>query len=256
MIKCNIISFNTIKNKEITRILRIWPQTILPPIVTVILYFFIFGNLIGNKLGNMTGYSYMQYIIPGLTMMAVITNSYSNVVSSFFASKFQKSIEEILISPTYNSTIILGFITGGIFRSLIIFIFIMITAQFFSNFYIYNNTIFILSYLLTSVIFSLIGFINGLFAKKFDDISIIPTFILTPMIYLGGIFYSIELLPENFIPFMKMNPIFYIVNLFRYSILGISEINIIYAIFFMLILIVILYYLSLNILSKGYEIKK
>lgn len=256
MIKCNIISFNTIKNKEITRILRIWPQTILPPIVTVILYFFIFGNLIGNRLGNMTGYSYMQYIIPGLTMMAVITNSYSNVVSSFFASKFQKSIEEILISPTYNSTIILGFITGGIFRSLIIFIFIMITAQFFSNFYIYNNTIFILSYLLTTVIFSLIGFINGLFAKKFDDISIIPTFILTPMIYLGGIFYSIELLPEKFVPFMKINPIFYIVNLFRYSILGISEINITYAIFFMLILIVILYYLSLNILSKGYEIKK
>ncbi len=256
MIKKNIISLNTIKNKEIRRIIRIWPQTILPPIVTACLYFFIFGDLIGNRIGNMTGYTYMQYIIPGLIMMTIITNSYSNVVSSFFASKFQKNIEELLISPTHNSTIAIGFLTGGLFRSLLIFIFIIMITEFFSNFYIYSITVLSLSYLLTSITFSLIGFLNGIFAKKFDDISIIPTFILTPMIYLGGIFYSTELLPVNIAPLIKLNPIFYITNLFRYSILGISEINISNAIYFMIILILILYSLIIYLLTKGYEIKK
>lgn len=254
--KCNIISLITIINKEITRIIRIWPQTILPPIITSILYFFIFGNLIGKKIGCMSGYTYMLYIIPGLIMMGVITNSYTNVVASFFGSKFQKNIEEILISPTYNSVIILGFISGGIFRSLLIFLFLLITALFFSNTYIYNITLLIISYFLTSIIFSLIGLINGIFAKKFDDVTIIPTFILTPMIYLSGIFYSIDLLPNNLTFLIILNPIFYIVNLFRYSIIGISNINIFIAIYIMLLLIIILYILSLYMLKIGYKIKK
>ncbi|HFL8819513.1 MAG TPA: ABC transporter permease [Candidatus Azoamicus sp. OHIO2] len=251
-----MISFLTIINKEITRILRIWPQTILPPIITITLYFFIFGSLIGKKIGNISGYTYIQYITPGLIMMTIITNSYSNVVASFFGSKFQKNIEELLISPTYNSIIILGFIFGGIFRSFIIVIFILIITSFFSNIYFYNILLFSITCLFTSLTFSLIGLINGICAKKFDDISILPTFILTPLIYLGGIFYSIDILPQNLQFLVILNPIFYIVNIFRYSIINISEINIFYSFSYMLIFVIFFYCITFYMLKIGYEIKK
>lgn len=252
----NLISLKTIINKELIRIFRIWPQTILPQIVTTALYFLIFGNLIGKKLGNMSSYTYIEYIIPGIIMMTIITSSYSNVVSSFFGSKFQKNIEEILISPTYNITIIIGFISGGVIRSFIIYILILITASIFSNIHFYDITIFILAYITTSILFSFLGLINGIFAKKFDDISIIPTFILTPLIYLSGIFYSIDILPNNLKTLVYTNPIFYINNTFRYGLLGISEINIFKAFSIMVILIITTLITSLYLLTKGCEIKK
>lgn len=252
----NLISLKTIINKELIRIFRIWPQTILPQIVTTALYFLIFGNLIGKKLGNMSSYTYIEYIIPGIIMMTIITSSYSNVVSSFFGSKFQKNIEEILISPTYNITIIIGFISGGVIRSFIIYILILITASIFSNIHFYDITIFILAYITTSILFSFFGLINGIFAKKFDDISIIPTFILTPLIYLSGIFYSIDILPNNLKTLVYTNPIFYINNTFRYGLLGISEINIFKAFSIMVILIITTLITSLYLLTKGCEIKK
>lgn len=255
-IKINLISFKTIVNKELIRIFRIWPQTILPQIVTTSLYFLIFGNLIGKKLGNMSGYTYIEYIIPGLIMMTIITSSYSNVVSSFFGAKFQKNIEEILISPTYNIIIIIGFISGGIIRSFIIYILIIITSSIFSNIHIYNIIILIAAYLITATLFSFLGLINGLFAKKFDDISIIPTFILTPLIYLGGIFYSIDIIPDKLKILIYANPIFYINNTFRYGMLGISEINIVKAFSIMISLIIITLITSIYMLNKGYEIKK
>ncbi|HIH2763622.1 MAG TPA: ABC transporter permease [Candidatus Azoamicus sp.] len=201
-------------------------------------------------------YTYIEYIIPGLIMMAIITSSYSNVVSSFFGSKFQKNIEEILISPTYNIIIILGFTFGGIIRSLIIYILILITSSIFSTIHVYSLIVFIIAYITTSILFSFLGLINGIFAKKFDDISIVPTFILTPLIYLGGIFYSVDILPDNLKLFVYINPIFYINNTFRYGLLGISEINIFKAFFIMSLLIIIILIMTIYLLNKGYEIKK
>lgn len=256
LFKSNLISLNTLIRKEFVRILRIWPQTILPPIVTTLLYFVIFGNLIGARIGYMSGYSYIQYIIPGLMMMSIVTSSYSNVVSSFFGSKFQKNIEELLISPTYNSIIIIGFISGGVVRSFIIYIFIFFISVFFCNVYFYNSFIIFLSYSFTTILFSLFGLINGIFAKKFDDISIIPTFILTPLIYLGGIFYSVDLLPAGLKFLVFLNPIFYIVNIFRYGILGISEVNILFSFLVMIFFIISLYFIALYFLVVGYGIKK
>ena len=255
-LKCNTISLYTIVRKELSRIFRIWPQTILPPIVTTILYFFIFGNLIGERIGMMTGYTYIQYIIPGLVMMSIITSSYSNVVSSFFGSKFQKNIEELLISPTYNIVIIIGFISGGILRSLIVYFSILCIALFFCNFYFYNIFIIIFIYILTTLLFSLFGLINGLFAKKFDDVSIIPTFILTPLIYLGGIFYSIDLLPNELKYLVLLNPIFYIVNIFRYGILGISEINIYFSFCVMGLFIIFFFFLAFYFFTNGHTLKR
>lgn len=254
--RINLISFLTLIKKEIVRVLRIWPQTILPSIITTILYFFVFGDLIGKKIGFMSGYNYIQYIVPGLIMMFVITSSYSNVVSSFFGSKFQRNIEELLISPTYNAIILCGFIFGGLVRSFLICFLIFVIAFFFSRFYFYDILIIICIYFLTAVLFSLFGLLNGIFARKFDDISIIPTFILTPLVYLGGIFYSVDLLPSNIQFFLFLNPIFYIVNIFRYGILGISEINIYLSFFVMCFFIIILYILCLFLLRFGYEIKK
>lgn len=256
LIKINLISFSTLVRKEFVRVLRIWPQTILPSVVTSVLYFFIFGDLVGKKIGFMSGYSYIQYIVPGLVMMSIVTSSYSNVVSSFFGSKFQKSIEELLISPTYDSVIICGFVCGGLIRSFIICVLIFIVAMFFSKFYFYNYLIVILIYFLTAILFSLFGLLNGIFARKFDDISIIPTFILTPLTYLGGIFYSVDLLPHKLQFFVFLNPIFYIVNIFRYGILGISEIDIVLSFFIMCFFIIFLYFLCFYLLKTGYEIKK
>ncbi len=245
------IAFETIVRREIRRFTRIWLQTLVPPAITIGLYFVIFGNLVGSRIGEMGGFQYMEFIVPGLIMMAVIQNSYSNVVSSFFSHKFQHSIEELLVSPVPNYIILSGFIVGGMARGLAVGTIVTVISLFFADLEIQNLFITITVVLLTSIVFSLAGFINALFANSFDDISIIPTFVLTPLIYLGGVFYSVELLP----PFWKfisgLNPIFYMVNTFRYGILGTSDVDVTWAFFMLCVFIVILFGSCIFLLRKG-----
>ena len=250
-LKIQYTGFKTILNREVIRILRIWPQTLLPSVITMVLYFVIFGNLIGSRIGDMGGFSYMMFIIPGLIMMGVITNSYSNVSSSFFGIKFQRSIEEILVSPLSIHSIILGFILGGIFRGFIVGILIIIISMFFTNLVIYNIFLIGLILLLTSTLFSLAGLINAVYAKKFDDVSIVPTFVLTPLTYFAGVFYSIDLLPQIWQTISLINPILYIVNSFRYGFLGVSDINVNYSVLAIILIIGILYYINYYLLKKG-----
>ncbi|MBT3530134.1 MAG: ABC transporter permease [Gammaproteobacteria bacterium] len=245
------IAFETIVVREIRRFTRIWLQTIVPPAITIGLYFVIFGNLVGRRIGEMGGYQYMDFIIPGLIMMAVIQNSYSNVVSSFFSHKFQKSIEEVLVSPVPNYVILSGFIVGGMARGLAVGAIVTVMAIIFSDMEIQYPLITISVVLMTSIVFSLAGFINALFANSFDDISIIPTFVLTPLIYLGGVFYSSQLLPQFWQVVSKMNPIFYMVNTFRYGILGTSDVDITWAFMMLGVFIVILYSSCIFLLRKG-----
>ncbi len=251
----NLTSFQTIARKETVRFLRIWPQTLLPSAITITLYYVIFGNLIGPRIGEMEGYSYIQFIVPGLTMMSVITNSYSNVVASFFSAKFQRYIDELLVSPTSNSIILLGYITGGIIRGTIIGVIVLFISIFFTdisinNFFITASVIF-----LTAVLFSLAGLTNGIFARKFDDVSIVPTFVLTPLTYLGGIFYSISMLPDFWRTLSQGNPILYMVNAFRYGMLGHSDIEIYTAYTLIIGFIVALYLINLYLLRKGIGIR-
>lgn len=219
-------AFTTILRKEYRRVTRIWVQTLIPPAITMALYFVIFGSLIGKRIGSMGGFDYMSFVVPGLIMMAVINNSYSNVVSSFYSAKFTRSIEEILVSPTPNYIILLGWLAGGMFRGLAVGVIVTILSLFFTELRIHNLFVTLAVILLTSMLFSLGGMINAIFANSFDDISIIPTFVLTPMTYLGGVFYSINLLPEFWQKVSLLNPILYMVNVFRYGILGISDVNI------------------------------
>ncbi len=246
-----LIALQTIVIKETHRYMRIWVQTLLPPAITMTLYFVIFGNLIGSRIGPMNGYSYMQFIAPGIIMMSVITNSYSNVVSSFFGAKFQHHIEEILVSPTPNIVILLGYLAGGVGRGLLTGLIVTVISLFFTHLHIHNLWITISVVFLTSVLFSLGGFINAIFARKFDDISIVPTFILTPLTYLGGVFYSISLLPEAWHRVSLANPILYMVNAFRYGILGASDIPIGTAYFTILLFIFLLGGFSLYLLHRG-----
>lgn len=251
----NWVGFMTLVRKEVTRILRIWIQTIVPPAITMTLYFIIFGNLIGRRIGEMGGFDYMQYIAPGLIMMSVITNSYANVVSSFFGAKFGKHIEELLVSPLPNSLILLGHVTGGVARGLLVGVVVTMVALFFTDLSVAHPLITASIVLLTAIVFSLAGFINAVFARKFDDISIIPTFVLTPLTYLGGIFYSITLLPEFWQQVSRVNPILYMVNAFRYGVLGVSDIGIGTAYLIIIAFMVALYTLSLNLLKRGVGIK-
>lgn len=220
------VAFVTLTIKEIRRIIRIWPQTLLPPAITMSLYFIIFGKMIGSRVGEMGGVPYMQFIVPGLIMMAVITNSYSNVVSSFFGVKFQGSIEEMLVSPISKHTILLGFIAGGLFRGLAIGLIVTVLALFFTDLSLIHPFVTVFTVVMTAALFSLGGMINAVFARSFDDISIVPSFVLTPLTYLGGVFYSME----NLSPFWKnvslFNPIVYMVNAFRYGILGHSDVDV------------------------------
>jgi len=250
-IRQTLVALRTIAWKETHRYLRIWMQTLLPPAMTMTLYFVIFGNLIGRRIGPMDGYSYMQFIAPGIIMMSVITNSYSNVVSSFFGAKFQKHIEEILVSPTPNYTILLGYLSGGVGRGLLTGLIVTIIATWFTDLRIHNLWITISVVFLTSVLFSLGGFINAIFARKFDDISIVPTFVLTPLTYLGGVFYSIKLLPESWYHVSLANPILYMVNAFRYGILGASDISIGQAYLIICLFIAALGTFSLFLLKRG-----
>ena len=236
-----LIAFETIVVKEIRRFSRIWMQTLLPPVITISLYFVIFGNLVGSRIGEMGGYRYMEFIVPGLIMMAVIQNSYSNVVSSFFSQKFQRSVEELLVAPIPNYVMLSGFVAGGMARGLCVGLIVTVVSLFFVDLPIYSPLITIGVVLLTSLVFSLGGFINAVFANNFDDISIIPTFVLTPLIYLGGVFYSIELLPTFWQIVSKLNPIFYMVNTFRYGILGTSDINVVWAITMLFLFCILLY---------------
>ncbi|MGB5540785.1 MAG: ABC transporter permease [Gammaproteobacteria bacterium] len=250
-----LIALQTIVTKETLRFARIWVQTVLPPAVTTALYFIIFGNLIGPRIGNMEGFAYMEFIIPGLIMMAVITNSYANVVSSFYGSKFQRHIEEMLISPTPNYIILLGFISGGVMRGLTVGTAVTIVSLLFNPLNIHSLPVMISMVLLTSVLFSLAGLINGVFANSFDDISIIPTFVLTPLTYLGGIFYSINMLPEFWQGASLFNPILYMVNAFRYGFLGISDISLLTSYSISCGFIVALYLLCLYLLRTGHGIR-
>ena len=244
-------AFSTLVVKEYNRIMRIWVQTIVPPAITMTLYFIIFGNLIGSRIGEMDGYSYMQYIAPGLIMMSVITNSYGNVVSSFFGAKFARHIEEMLVSPMPNSLILLGHVAGGVVRGIFVGAGVTVIALFFTDLSMVHPLITVSTVVLTATVFSLAGFINAVFAKKFDDISIIPTFVLTPLTYLGGVFYSISLLPDFWETVSKANPILYMVNAFRYGILGTSDIGIGKAYAIILAAIAILYAFSLHLLKTG-----
>lgn len=220
------VAFFTILKKEIKRILRIWLQTLLPPVITMTLYFVVFGQMIGSRIGEMGGVSYMQFIVPGLIMMAVITNSYSNVLSSFFSMKFQGSIEELLVSPLSKHTILLGYVGGGVFRGIVIALLVTIVAQFFTQLTVVNLGVMLMTILGTSVLFSIGGLINAIFARSFEDISIIPSFVLTPLTYLGGVFYSLDNLSSFWQNLSLLNPIVYMVNAFRFGILGHSDVNV------------------------------
>lgn len=250
------IAFITIVVREVRRFTRIWPQTLLPPAVTMTLYFVIFGNLIGDRIGPMEGYDYMEFIVPGLIMMAVITSSYANVVSSFFSMKFQRSIEELLVSPTPNWVILTGYLAGGMARGLIVGFVVMLVSLFFTSLDFYSPVLIVTTALLTSLVFSLGGFINAMFATKFDDISIVPTFVLTPLTYLGGVFYSINLLSPFWQGLSMANPILYMVNAFRYGVLGASDVAPFYAIGMLVIFAVVLFSLSLWLLDSGKGIRQ
>ena len=246
-----MIAFETIVIKEVRRFTRIWVQTLVPPAITIALYFVVFGNLVGRRIGDMGGFNYMEFIVPGLIMMAVIQNSYSNVVSSFFSHKFQRSVEELLVSPVPNSVILAGFVVGGMVRGLLVGGVVSLMALAFVDLKVEHPLIIISVVLLTSLVFSLAGFINALFANSFDDISIIPTFVLTPLIYLGGVFYSSALLPGFWQGVSAMNPIFYMVNTFRYGFLGVSDVPVTVAFLILISFAVVLSCGCLWLLNRG-----
>jgi len=249
------IAFETIVIKEIRRFSRIWLQTLVPPAITIALYFVIFGNLVGRRIGEMGGFQYMEFIMPGLIMMSVIQNSYSNVVSSFFSQKFQKTVEEVLVAPVPNYVILSGLIVGGMARGLAVGAIVTMMALFFSDLRIEYPLITVAVVLLTSAVFSLAGFINAVFANSFDDISIVPTFVLTPLIYLGGVFYSVQLLPTFWQIVSGLNPIFYMVNTFRYGILGSSDVDVYWAFLILGVFIVGLYSSCIWLLRNGKGIR-
>ena len=248
-------AFNTIVIREIRRFTRIWAQTLLPPAVTMTLYFIIFGNLIGSRIGQMGGFDYMAFIVPGLIMMAVITNSYANVVSSFFSMKFQRSIEELLVSPVPNWVILAGYVCGGMARGLGIGLLVTLLSLVFTSLSIHSLPMMVVTVFLTSALFSLGGFINAMLATKFDDISIVPTFVLTPLTYLGGVFYSIDLLPEFWQGVSMANPILYMVNGFRFGILGVSDVNPFVSLGMILVFISLLTVIALKMLARGKGIR-
>ena len=218
------VAFRTIYSKEARRFLRIWVQTLLPPVITMTLYFFIFGALIGERIGTMGGEKYITYIVPGLVMMAMITNSFANVVSSFFSNKFQGSIEELLVSPTPIIIIIAGYCLGGMTRGLIVGVLVTLVSFVFTDLPIMHPGVVALSFVMTTIVFTMAGLMNAIFAKKFDDVSIITTFLLAPLTYMGGVFYSVEMLSEPWKSLSFINPVLYMVNAFRYGFLGISDV--------------------------------
>lgn len=237
--------------KETNRYLRIWVQTLVPPVITTSLYFIIFGNLIGGRIGDMAGFSYMEFIVPGLIMMSAITSSYSNVSSSFFSQKFQKNIEEILVAPVPTHIIIWGFVIGGLGRSLLVGTLVTIISLLFVPLHVYSWFIVIITLLMTAILFSLAGLLNGIFAQSFDDVSIVPTFVLQPLTYLGGVFYAISMLPPFWQAVSKINPIVYMISGFRYGFLGMMDVSIVLSLTILILFIVVLYSVCWRLIEKG-----
>ena len=250
------VAFMTILRKEVKRYLRIWTQTLLPSAITMSLYFVIFGKLIGSRIGEMGGFSYMQFVVPGLIMMAIVTNSYANVVSSFFGSKFNHSVEELLVSPTPNYVILMGYVVGGVTRGLLVAVVVTLVSLFFTRMEVHSYAIVLLTVLMTSTLFALGGFINAVFANSFDDISIVPTFVLTPLIYLGGVFYSMDLLPEFWANVSKLNPLVYVVNAFRYGVLGVSDVSLSFALGMIGAFTLAAFMFSMHLLNTGTRLRQ
>lgn len=250
------VALTTILVKEIRRFTRIWVQTLLPPAITMTLYFVIFGNLVGSRIGEMGGFDYMKYIVPGLIMMAIITNAYSNVVSSFYSAKFQRSIEELLVSPVPNHIILLGYVLGGVARGVAVGVIVTVLSLFFTHLSIHHIFIVIYTVVMTAALFSLGGFINAVYAKSFDDISIVPTFVLTPLTYLGGVFYSIDMLPAFWQGVSLLNPIVYMVNAFRFGVLGVSDVNVYLSLFMITLVTAALYVFAYRLLKNGTGIRE
>ena len=247
----NLVALRTIARREVSRILRIWAQTLVPPAITMTLYFLIFGNLIGSRIGTMDGISYMDFIVPGLVMMAVIQNAYGNISSSFFGAKFGRHVEELLVSPMPNWVILGGYVAGGVLRGVMVGAIVLCIAMLFTRVQIPHPLVTLATVLLGATIFSLAGFVNAVYAKKFDDIAIVPTFILTPLTYLGGVFYSVTLLPAWAETATRLNPIFYMVNAFRYGLLGTSDVPVGIAFGLMAFFVVALGALGLWLLKRG-----
>ncbi len=248
----NLVALNTLVRREIVRIMRIWTQTLIPPAITMTLYFVIFGKLIGSRIGNIEGgFTYMQYIVPGLVMMSIITNSYGNISSSFFGAKFSRAVEEMLVSPMPNWVILLGYVAGAVARGLVVGILVLLIALFFTDLHVLHPLITFASVLLGATIFSLAGFVNAVYAKKFDDIALVPTFILTPLTYLGGVFYSVNMLGEPWQAISRANPILYMVNAFRFGVLGISDVHVGVAFVVMIGFVVALSIVALQLLKRG-----
>ncbi len=252
---CYWIAFQTILTKEVLRFMRIWMQTVLPPAITTLLYYLIFGTLIGERIGEMDGFRYIDFIVPGLILMAVITNSYANVVSSFYSGKFQHHVEELLIAPVPNWVILAGYVAGGVARGVVVGVAVTMVSLFFTELEIHSYGWTLAVFILTSILFALAGFINAIYANSFDDISIVPTFVLTPLTYLGGVFYSIHMLPQIWQNLSLANPVLYMVNAFRYGLLGVSDIPIGVALVIILLFIVSLTGYSLYLLRNGIGIK-
>lgn len=249
------IGFKTLLVKEVRRFMGFWPETLLLPIITNSLFFIIFGNLMGQRIGAMNGVSYINFIAPGLIMMSVITSSYANVAFSFFTSKFFRSIEDILIAPIPNWLILSSYIIGGIVRGLVVAAAVLATSLFFTRLMVHHLWLMFTAVILTSALFSLAGFLNGVYAKKFDDMGIVPTFILTPLTYLGGVFFSVHMLPPIWKTIALFNPILYCINLFRYSMLGVSDVNVGWTIVGLSALVAVLFIYALSLFNRGVGIK-
>jgi ABC-2 type transport system permease protein len=247
----NFIALGTIVRREVMRIVRIWTQTLIPPAVTMTLYFVIFGTVIGSRIGSMHGFTYMQYIVPGLVMMSIITNSYGNITSSFFGAKFGRYVEEMLVSPMPNLVILSGYILGALVRGLSVGIVVLLIALLFTDLHILHPLITLSTAMLTSVVFALAGFVNAVFAKKFDDIALVPSFVLTPLTYLGGVFYSIDALGQPWHAMSLANPILYMVNAFRFGVLGVSDIPVGIAFAVMLGFVLVLGAFGIFLLKRG-----
>jgi ABC-2 type transport system permease protein len=247
----NLVAYRTIARREIVRILRIWTQTLIPPVITITLYYVIFGQLIGGRIGTIEGFPYMQYLVPGMVMMSVINNSYMNISSSFFGAKFQRSVEEMLVAPMSNWAILSGYVTGAVARGLAVGALVLVVALFFTSLHVAHPLVALVSILLGATIFALAGFINAVYAKKFDDIALVPTFVITPLTYLGGVFYSIRMLGEPWQAISRANPILYMVNTFRFGVLGISDVHVGAALLVMLAFAVVLAVVALHLLKRG-----
>ena len=249
------IAFLTIMRKEVRRYLRIWTQTLLPSAITMSLYFLIFGTLIGSRIGTMGGVSYMEFVVPGLIMMAIITNTYANVVGSFFGAKLNHSVEELLVSPTPTYVIVLGYAAGGVSRGILVSIIVTSVALFFTDLDIHNWLVVIGVVSLTSVSFSLLGLINAVFANTFDDVNIVPTFVLTPLTYLGGVFYSLDLLPDFWASISQINPLVYVVNAFRFGVLGVSDVDITVSFAMLIALTIVSFIYAMHLLGTGTRLR-